>query len=60
MSNYKLSEIRNLKKNLENQIALSVCEGVSELELIKAMQSHTKSETTIFVLGFIKKKYISV
>ena len=48
----KLSQIRTIKKNIENEIK----NDSNKIQLLSAMQSITKEEIVIFVISFIKKQ----
>ncbi len=50
----KLSQIRTIKKNIENEIK----NDSNKLQLLSAMQSITKSEIVIFVIGMIKRRIV--
>lgn len=50
----KLSQIRTIKKNIETEIK----HDSNKLEILSAMQSITKSEIVIFVIGMIKRRLV--
>lgn len=54
MKAMKLSQIRTIKKNIENEIK----NDSNKLQLLSAMQSITKSEIVIFVIGMIKRRIV--